>query len=138
MLNRNDTYQKTVGIAGVAFEQRQEGKPKHFNIFGLEVKVSEDGISSTVIEELPEGMTVEEARVNPGAPEPEKDGPLTYDDTRNSALTIHERVRITDEKDPNYMTEEDLKHELTGRNVSFDKRMGRKKLSAILQNELGE
>jgi len=138
MLNKKKEYGYVVGISGVAYEQKQdEGPVKSYNAFGLEVEVSEDGLSCTVIEKLPEGMSEEEALVKQPATKPKDDGPLTFDDTKNSTLTVHERIRIADEKDPNYMGEDDIKFELTGRNVSFHKLLGRKKLVAILQHELG-
>ena len=131
MLNKNEQYGEVIGLPGAKYEQIQDGKTKLFNSLGLECETVEDGLSCRAIEEMPEGMVAEGVD-----PEPESK-PLTFDDTKDSALTVHERIRITDEKDSNYMTEDNIKSELTNRNVSFDKRMGRKKLVAILQHELG-
>jgi hypothetical protein len=139
MIDKNKSYMDVFGISGVAYEQVQDDGPnKLFNAFGLEVIVNKDGLTCTVVEKLPEGMTEEEALIKQPVPKTKEEGPLTFDDTKNSTLTIHERIRIADEKDPNYMTEEDIKSELRGRNVNFHKLMGRKKLSAILRHELGE
>jgi hypothetical protein len=137
MLTRNKSYEKVYGLPGASFEQECNGKKRLFNNFGLEVEMAEDQMSVIVIEQLPENMSEEEALIEPIVSKPKPDGPLTFDDTRNSTLTVHERIRIADEKDPNYMSEDDIKSELTGRNVSFHKLMGRKKLAAILQLELG-
>ena len=141
MLNKNEPYMIVQGLPGVTYEQRQaDGPNKLYNAMGLEVETKDDAFSATIIEELPEGMTEKEAKGNPELP-PESEtthGPVTLDGFKDSALTIHERIRIADEKDPNYMSEEDIKGELGSRNVSFDKRMGRKRIAAILNHELGQ
>jgi hypothetical protein len=137
VINKKEPYGVVYGVGGASYQQTQNGEAKLFNALGLEVEISEDGLGVIVKENMPEGMTAEEAHVEKEIPKPD-DGPLTFDQTRDTSLTIHERIRIADEKDPNYMTEHDIKLELENRNVSFDKRMGRPKLSAILQNELGE
>ena len=140
MLNKNEPYMIVQGLPGVTYEQRQpDGPNKLYNAMGLEVETKDDAFSATIIEELPEGMTEKEAKGNPEEePKPTEAGPVTLDGFKDSALTIHERIRIADEKDPNYMSEEDIKGELGNRNVSFDKRMGRKRIAAILNHELGQ
>jgi hypothetical protein len=140
MLNKNKPYMTVQGFPGVTYEQRQDDGPnKLYNGMGFEVKTKDGDFSATIIEKLPEGVSEAEAK---GKPEPSnpttKDDPVTLDSFKDSALTVHERIRIADEKDPNYMTEEDIRGELEGRNASFDKRMGRPKLAAILKHELGE
>jgi hypothetical protein len=137
VLDKNKPLMEVSGIPGAAYEQRQDDEAnKLYNKFGLEVEITEDGLGVVVTEKMPEGMAADEAKIETEIPKPDN-GPLTYGQTKDSTLTIHERARIVDENDPNYMGEDDIKSELTTRNVSFDKRMGRKKLVAILQNEIG-
>jgi hypothetical protein len=133
MLDKKKTYGHVSGIPGVAYEQHQDDGPnKLYNKLGLEVKINPDGVSAAVIEELPEDFVEEKE------PEPVKkdDSGLTWDGS--SELTIHERMRITDESSADYLDEDGIKSELESRNASYDKRMGRKKLIAILQHELGD
>ena len=127
MIDKKKDYMHVFGISGVAYEQDQ----KLFNKLGLEVKINKDGISAKVIEELPDDFV-------PDEPEPPKDDQagLTWGEKTQSELTIHERMRVTDENSPHYMTSDELKAELDSKHVSYDKRMGRPKLLAILQHEI--
>lgn len=132
MIDKSKPYGEVFGVSGAAYEQTQGNEIKIFNKIGLEVTLDKNGLSATVIEELPEDFVSEEEEKS------KKDNSgVGWKDTP-SELTVHERIRVDEKDSPHYMDAEEIKIELDTRNVSYDKRMGRDKLIMVLKHELGE
>ena len=135
MLDKTKDYGQVFGTPSIAYEQNQpDGSKKYFNQQGLEVEIGKNWHDVKVIEGLADNNVPDEK------PKQElKDGEslVTFDDFKPE-LTIHERIRIKDQENPNFLTEDNIREELIVLNVNFDKRLGRKKLVDTLKKAIGD